>query len=71
MAADAVRMAHMPDVRRLAAMGQLVSTGWSCRGGRSTAVKAHTAGLESVCFSPDGHLLLSAGDDKAVKARHD
>ena len=32
-------------------------------------LKGHAGGVRAVNFSPDGRLLMSASDDKAVKAR--
>jgi hypothetical protein len=40
-----------------------------CSEGRSSVLKGHSGGVRAVSFSPDGRLLMSASDDKAVKAR--
>ncbi len=69
MAANTVRTTYVASAPALLS--------WQCsplslsaragRGGTSTSVKAHAAGVQSVNFSADGRFLLTAGDDKAVK----
>ena len=47
----------------------MLSTTQSLRKGESTMFKAHTAAVRHVEFSSDGSSLLTASDDKTIKAR--